>query len=93
MPMGAACYAAAILVIERLGKMFWTLTQIEKDRERFRKEGREQGREEGREEGREDERARIERELEEQGIALPPEAIQIIRSSLTDSARGKNVRE
>ena len=60
MPMGAACYAAVIVVIERTGRMFWALAQIKKDRERFR--------EEGREEGRENERARIERELPERGI-------------------------
>ncbi len=95
MPMGAACYAAVILVIERIGRMFWALAQREKDKEKWREEGREKGREEGREKGREegrekgreDERTRIERELSEQGIEIPPEAIRIIRSSLPGSVR------
>ena len=59
--------------------MFWALAQIKKDRERFRREGRE--------EGREDERARIERELTEQGIEVSPEAIEIIRSPVNGSSR------
>ena len=87
--MGAACYAALIVLIERSVKMFWALAQREKDRQRWReealKEGREvgleMGREEGREEGREDERSRIERQLAAQGIAVPPEALEIIRST------------
>ena len=92
MPLGAACYAAAILVIERTAKMFWALAQREKERNKWReealKEGLEQGLkqgtargiEEGREIGREDERARIQRELAAEGIELPPEALKIIRS-------------
>ena len=103
--MGAACYAALIVLIERSVKMFWALAQREKDRQRWReealKEGREvgremglemglemgreegleMGREEGREEGREDERSRIEKQLAAQGIAVPPEALEIIRST------------
>ena len=77
MPMGAACYAAVILVIERAGRMFWALAQRQKDIDKWRKEGRE------------DERTRIERELVEQGIEVPPEAIQIIRSSLAGSRQGR----
>jgi len=109
MPMGAACYAAAIVVIERTGRMFWAFTQIKKDRERFRREGLELGREEGlelgreeglelgREEGlelgREDERTRIERELAERGIELSPEAIEIIRSPVNGSSRNGDIKE
>ena len=59
--------------------MFWALTQIKKDREKFRREGLEQGRE--------DERARIERELAERGIDVSPEAIEIIRAPLNGSSR------
>ncbi len=77
MPMGAACYAAVILVIERAGRMFWALAQRQKDIDKWRKEGREEG------------RTRIERELVEQGIEVPPEAIQIIRSSLAGSGQGR----
>ncbi len=88
MPMGAACYAAVILVIERAGRMFWALAQRQKDIDKWRKEGRE----EGWEEGREDERTRIERELVEQGIEVPPEAIQIIRSSLAGSGQGRDTQ-
>lgn len=81
--------------------MFWAMAQIKKDRERFRREGlelgREQGlelgREEGREEGRENERARIERELAERGIKIPPEAIEIIRSPVNGSSRNGGTRE
>ena len=73
--------------------MFWALAQREKERQRWREEalqegreaglamGREEGREAGREEGRETERARIERELSAQGITLPTEALDIIRST------------
>ena len=85
MPMGAACYAAVILVIERLGRMFWTLAQIKKDRERFRREGLELGRE--------DERARIERDLAERGIEVPPEAIEIIRSPVNGLSRNGGVKD
>ena len=84
MPMGAACYAAVILVIERAGRMFWALAQRQKDIDKWRKEGREAGRE--------DERTRIERELAEQGIEVPPEAIQIIRSSLAGSGQARDTQ-
>ena len=67
--------------------MFWALTQIKKDREKFRREGLELGRREGLEQGREDERARIERELAERGIDVSPEAIEIIRAPLNGSSR------
>ena len=81
--------------------MFWALAQIKKDRERFRREGLELGREEGlelgREEGlelgREDERTRIERQLAERGIEIPPEAIEIIRSPVKGSSRNGDVKE
>ena len=81
--------------------MFWAMTQIKKDRERFRREGLELGREEGlelgreegREEGREGERARIERELAERGIVVPPEAIEIIRSPVNGSTRNGDLKE
>ena len=77
--------------------MFWALAQIKKDRERFRREGLELGREEGREEGlelgREDERTRIERQLAERGIEVPPEAIEIIRSPVNGSGRNGDVKE
>ena len=73
--------------------MFWALAQIKKDRERFRREGLELGREEGLELGREDERARIERELAERGIEVPPEAIEIIRSPVNGSSRDGGTRE
>ncbi len=88
--------------------MFWALAQIKKDRERFREEGlelgreegREQGREEGREQGREeglelgreDERTRIEQELAERGIEVPPEAIEIIRSPVNGSSRNGDAK-
>ena len=73
--------------------MFWALAQIKKDRERFRREGLELGREEGLEEGREDERARIERELAERGIEVPPEAIEIIRSPVKGPSRNGGVKD
>lgn len=77
--------------------MFWALAQIKKDRERFRREGLELGREEGLEEGfelgREDERTRIERELTERGIEIPPEAIEIIRSPVNGSSRNGDTKE
>ena len=85
--------------------MFWALAQIKKDRERFRNEGlelgreeglelgREEGREEGLELGRENERARIERELAERGIEVPPEAIEIIRAPLNGSNRNGGVKD
>ena len=65
--------------------MFWAMAQIKKDRERFRREGLE--------EGREGERARIERELAERGIVVPPEAIEIIRSPLNGSSRNGGAQQ
>ena len=61
--------------------MFWALAQREKDRKKWREEALKEGREQGREQGREYERARIERQLAERGIELPPEAIEIIKAS------------
>ena len=69
--------------------MFWAMAQIKKDRERFRREGLELGREQGRE----DERTRIERQLAERGIEIPPEAIEIIRSPVNGSSRNGDVKE
>ena len=104
-PLGATCYAGLIVLIERAARMFWALAQREKDRARWReealKEGREEGlekgrekgleegREEGLEEGRENERTRIVRELAAQGIALPPEALDIIRSTHNGNGVGQ----
>ena len=69
--------------------MFWALAQIKKDRERFLEEGLELGLELGRE----NERTRIERELAERGIEIPPEAIEIIRSKVNGSSRNGGNKE
>ena len=47
-------------------------------------EARDEGRQEGRDEGREAERARVKRELKEQGVTLPPEAEKILFAEPND---------
>ena len=103
MPLGAAGYAALIVSIERATRMFWALAQREKDRKRWREEaldegretgielglqqGLQEGRQQGLQEGREDERARIERELADNGVELPPEILEIIRDPHSGNGR------
>ena len=83
--------------------MFWALAQREKDRKRWREEaldegretgielglqqGLQEGRQQGLQEGREDERARIERELADNGVELPPEILEIIRDPHSGNGR------
>ncbi len=74
-PLGAAIYGSLILVIEGIGRMFWTLSHILKDIEKWRQEGRQEGREE------------LIRELVEQSVNLPPEIIKEIDASSNERPR------
>ena len=50
-------------------------------------QGLQEGRQQGLQEGREDERARIERELADNGVELPPEILEIIRDPHSGNGR------
>ena len=71
-PWGGVIYGSAILFLEVLTRMLWTLATRHKDMEKSRKEGREEGREEGRKEGRE----RILQALMDRGVELPPDILE-----------------
>ena len=73
-PWGGVIYGSAILFLEVLTRMLWTLATRHRDMEKSRQEGREEGREEGRQEGREE----IIRKLLEGGIDLPPDLLKNI---------------
>ena len=62
----------------------WREVALIEARDEGRQEGRDEGRQEGRDEGREAERARVKRELKEQGVTLPPEAEKILFAEPND---------
>ena len=68
-PWGGVIYGSAILLMEVLARMLWTLATRSKDMEKSRKEGREEGREE------------TIQKLLERGIELPPDVLKDIREN------------
>ena len=59
-PLGAAVYGSFMLVIEGVLRMFWALSRILKDIEKWRQEGRQQ----------------VIRKLQEQKVDVPPEILR-----------------